>query len=281
MLRGLRPDVPERPDHVTVWASPAREVLSLGNSEESQVNSTSVGVATATSPAVGARWSYRGISLELTAHLIHGGTRYTVPSYSGEGWGHMYLKIAIGVHLLHWGYEWRDLLWEYDPPDLLGKRRADLFTGGRGNLPCFWFECGSTDGEKLTELRTALSPEARVVNVIPLDLFQSWWNGKHLRLNPILDSKGRRAAIRKHRADTTVPGVEYWAVYDTSTTARLLFAVRADGDDRYTYFDTGEGWSLSHICMRFRRTDTWAPLIPGIAGGDRQSKFDAYLPRRN
>ncbi|MFQ6113626.1 MAG: hypothetical protein ACE5NG_05995 [bacterium] len=75
-------------------------------------------------------------------------------------------------------------------------------------------------------------------------------------------------------------GVEYWAVYDTSTSARVLFAVRPDGNDYYTYFDTGEGWSLSDISMLSRRTDCWAPLIYGVAGGNRESGYDTYLPKR-
>lgn len=232
----------------------------------------------ATSP-FRARWSYCGISLELTAHLIHDGLRHTVPSYSGEGWGHMYLKIVIAAHLLHWGYKWEDLLWEYELPYLQGHRRADIFTRAQSTLPCFWFECGTTNDEKLAELRNALSPEARLVKVLPQHWFDIWWNGKNLRLGSSLHSKGRRAAIRKHRADTTVTGVEYWSVYDTATTARLLFAVRADGNDRYTYFDTGEGWSVSQICMLSRRTDCWAPLIPGIVGAHGQTSFDTYLPR--
>ena len=234
-----------------------------------------------TSSAVGARWSYRGISLEFSAHLIHGGRRYTIPSYPGEGWGHMRLKVVVAAHLLHWGYKWEDFMWEYDPPDLPGKKRSDLFARAQGKLPSFWFECGNTKDEKLAELRAACSPKTRLVNVLPLDWFRAWWNGKHLRLAPRFDSKGRRAAIRKHRAETTVPGVEYWAVCETSTSSRLLFAVRADGNDQYTYFDTGEGWSLSHLSMLSRRTDCWTPLIPGIAGDNRQSSFDRYLPKCN
>jgi len=231
-------------------------------------------------PARGPRWKYRDISMELTAHLMRGRTRYAIPTYIGEGWGHAYLKIVVAAHLLHWGYEWTDVLWEYSPSDSTARKRADIFARGRNGLPSFWFECGTADNDKLRELRSALSSDVRLVNVMLWDWFRRWWNGDLLRLQPSLDSKGKRTAVWKQRANFSVVGVEYWAVYDTSTSARILFAVRPDGNDRYTYFDTGEGWSLSNISMLSRSTDSWASLIPGVAGGNRESGFGTYLPRR-
>jgi len=228
----------------------------------------------------GARWNYKGISLELQAYLVHGQTRYAIPTYAGEGWGHVFLKVTIAAHLLQWGYKWDDIHWEYDPPDVAGQRRADIFVKGRNALPSFWFECRTTDDDKMRELRPALPPEVRVVHVMPSHWFLRWWNGDNLRLSPSLNSKEKRIAIRKYRAEISVVGVEYWAVYDTSESARILFAVRREGNDRYTYFDTGEGWSLSHISMLSRRTDCWTPLITGIVGDNRESGYDTYLPRK-
>jgi hypothetical protein len=233
-----------------------------------------------TTSSQGARWEYGDISLELTVHLIQGQARYAVPTHAGEGLGHVNLKIAVVAHLLHWGYQWDDILWEYDPPNVPGRRRADVFTRGGRNLPSFWFECRTTDNDKLCELRSTLSPDVRLVNVMLKDRFISWWNGDSLRLRPSMSSKERRAAIRTHRAEISVPGVEYWAMHDTSASTRILFAARRDEDDSYTYFDTGEGWSLSWILKLSRRTDCWAPLIPGIVGDYQPGRHDTYLPRR-
>lgn len=227
-----------------------------------------------------ARWEYGDISLELTAHLIQRQARYAVPTYAGEGLGHASLKIAIVAHLLHWGYQWNDLSWEYNPPDVPGWRRADIFVRESNSLPSFWFECRTTDKDKLRKLHSVLSPDIRLVNVMSKDWFVRWWNGDNLRLRPSLSAKERRVAIREHRAEISVPGVEYWAISDTSATARILFAVRRDGDDSYTYFDTGEGWSLSWILKLSRRTDCWAPLISGIVGDYQHGRHDTYLPRR-
>lgn len=106
-----------------------------------------------TTLAQGARWKYEDISLELTAHLIRGQARYAIPTYPGEGWGHVHLKVVIAAHLLHWGYKWDDMLWEYDPPDITGRRTADVFVREQNHLPSFWFECRTTDDTKLLELR--------------------------------------------------------------------------------------------------------------------------------
>jgi len=226
------------------------------------------------------QWGYRGISLEMTAYLVKDGARFAVPAYVGEGWAHSYLKIVVGAHLLYWGYDWAGIHWEYDPGDLPGRHRADVFVRASGRLPSFWFECRTVADDKLRHLRSHLPRDVRLVQVLPHDWFLRWWNGEHLRLKPLSDSGVKREAIQRHRAKIAVPGVEYWAVYDSSTSARILFAVRADDDDRYTYFDTGEGWSLSWIKKLSRRTDCWAPLIPGAVGRDRDAGHARYLPKR-
>ena len=236
-------------------------------------------MAKTTHPRNGAQWSYRGISLEISTRLVKDGARFVVPAYVGEGWAHSYLKIVVVAHLLYWRYDWAGIHWEHDPGDVSGRHRADIFVQERGRLPSFWFECRTVSNDKLRHLRSHLPRHVRLIQVIPHDWFLRWWNGEHLRLKPSSDPRATREAIRKHRATTTVPGVEYWAVYDTSTSARILFAVRADGDDRYTYFDTGEGWSLSWIKKLSRRSDCWAPLIPGTAGSDRYAGHSRYLKR--
>lgn len=218
-----------------------------------------------------ARWSYKGITLELQANLVYEGTRYSVPTYGGEGWAHVFLKVAIAAHLLHWKYKWADIQWEFSPENI-GQRRADIFAKG-SNLPTFWFECRTTDAQKLGELRSLLPAEIRIVHVMPAHWFLRWWNGVNLGLKQTLGGKEKRDAVRNHRAETTVIGVEYWAISDTSETARILFAVRPEGNDRYTYFDTGEGWTLSHIAHVSKQTDRWLPLIAGLVGGNRESGY--------
>lgn len=215
----------------------------------------------------------------MTACLVKDGARFAVPAYVGEGWAHSYLKIVVAAHLLHWGYDWASIHWEYDPSDLSGRHRADVFVRGRGGLPSFWFQCRTVGDDKLRHLRSHLRRDVRLVQVLPHDWFLRWWNGERLRFKPSSDPMAKREALRRHRAKTTVPGVEYWAVYDSSTSARILFAVRAEGDDRYTYFDTGEGWSLSWIKKVSRRTDCWAPLFPGIASRNRHAGHGRYLPK--
>lgn len=100
-----------------------------------------------TTSSEGARWKYEDISLELTAHLIRGQARYAIPTYTGEGWGHVHLKVVIAAHLLHWGYKWDDILWEYDPPDITGRRRADIFVMCASSMLCRWsgFEDGGME----------------------------------------------------------------------------------------------------------------------------------------
>lgn len=227
----------------------------------------------------GAIWEYKGISLELIPHLVIGENRYTIPTYANEGWGHLYLKIIIAVHLLHWGYEWENVLWEYSLSEISLRRRADVFTKGYDGLPAFWFECRTVDKDKLRVIRSALSPNVRLVNVMSVEWFLRWWNGESLNLSSSLDSKSKRATIQKYRADISAVGVEYWAVYKTSTSARILFAVRPDGGDHYTYFDTGEAWSLHNISMLSKRTDCWTPLISDLVGSDSEGGFNKYLPR--
>jgi hypothetical protein len=192
-----------------------------------------------------ARWNYHAISLELTACLIKGRKSFPVPAYVGEGWAHSYLKIIVAAHLLHWGYGWSSILWEYDPLEIVGRHRADVYVRGRGTLPSFWFECRTVSIDKLRHLRSHLPSEIRLIQVLSHDWFLRWWNGENLARQALGDPALKRQAVRKHRGETSVVGVEYWAIYDTSTSARILFAVRADGNDRYTYFDTGEGWSLN------------------------------------
>lgn len=226
----------------------------------------------------GAQWRYKDISLEISAHLIHTGSRYPVPTYAGEGWGHALLKAIIAAHLLHWGYKWENILWERDPQDVAGRRRADILAKGGNSLPTFWFECGCTESDKLRELVSVLSREVRVVNVLPLERFRGWWNGEYLGLASSLRGREKGKVIRQHRAESSVIGVEYWAVYETSASARILFAVQPEGNGHYTYFETGEGWSLSHISFLSRRTDRWAPLIPRLTG--EESGHDKYLPRK-
>jgi hypothetical protein len=206
-----------------------------------------------------------------------GAHRYEVPTYSGEGWGHAFLKLSVAAHLLQWGYDWEDIEWEHTSPGS-GRFRADIFASKPGRLPSFWFECGGADATKLRDLRATFA-DLRIVNVTEYRSFLRWWNGGKLALDSSLSAKQRRITMRKHRAETTVQGIEYWAIYNTSTSCRVLFAVRRDDEDDYTYLDSGEGWSLSHLLMLSRRTDSWAPLIPGTAGGKRKSGYDTYLPK--
>lgn len=226
-----------------------------------------------------ALWHYGDVTLEVIAQFVKGEQRYRIPTDASEGWGHVFLKLSVVTHLLQWGYDWDDIKWEHALP---GSQRyiADIFAS-KPKLPSFWFECGWCDSKKLGGLRAAF-PNLRIVTVTDYDFFINWWNGRGLSLKHSLSPKERRRQIRKHRAKTTVQGIEYWAIYHTSTSCRVMFAVRRDGEDHYTYLDSGEGWSLSNLLMLSRRTDTWTPLIPEIANGDlkRKSKYDNYLARK-
>lgn len=109
-------------------------------------------------------------------------------------------------------------------------------------------------------------PHVRVVHVMDMEWFQSWWNAED-RVSPrIKDVKGRKRVILRYRKRTSVRGIEYWAIREGSKSARILYAVRREPDGDFTYLDTGEGWSLSGIQFVSRRTDGFQPLIPGIIG---------------
>jgi hypothetical protein len=115
--------------------------------------------------------------------------------------------------------------------------------------------------------------------VLPVHWFLRLWNAQQLRGDLKAYAKTKRRVVRRRRARLSVAGVEYWAVSDGSASARLVYAVRAEGHDRYTYFDTGEGWTLSGIERISRRRDRWTPLIAGVVRERRSRIHAAYLPR--
>jgi hypothetical protein len=215
--------------------------------------------------------------LELVARLVRGRSSFPIPIHPGEGWGHSLMKASIATHLLRWGYRWSDITWEYLLQERRLRKRADLFARPRGRLPSFWFECGTTNRTKLRRLRRCL-PDVRIVHVLPHESFLRLWNGTNLGLRPGLSSKKRRAIVRHRRARITVPGVEYWALSNMSRSPRILFGARREVGDHYVYFETGEGWSLSHIDWLSRRTDRWATLIPRVVGGKVRAGHERYLP---
>lgn len=217
------------------------------------------------------------VTLELAARLVRGRSSFRIPIHPGEGWGHSLMKASIAAHLLRWGYRWADIIWEHSLQRRGLRKRGDLFACPRGRLPSFWFECGTTDRAKLRRLRRSL-PDVRIVHVLPHEWFLRLWNGTNLGLRPRLSTKRRRSIVRHHRGRITVPGVEYWALSNMSRSARILFAARREVGDRYVYFETGEGWSLSQINWLSRRTDRWAPLIPGVVGGKAFASHGRYLP---
>jgi hypothetical protein len=212
-------------------------------------------------------WAYDDISLELEVALIHEGQRYIIPTYGGEGWGHVFLKIVVATHLLIWGYAWEKLRWERCPPGGPGSLRPDLYAEGHDSLPSFWFECGTTEDEKLQKVIAALS-NFRVVHAMDVDSFLNWWNGGNVIPPHSVDKRELKQTVLQHRHQTTVPGVEYWGVRETSTSARILFAVRREMNGQFTYLDTGEGWSLSNIRYVSKSKDGFQPLIPGVVGHD-------------
>jgi hypothetical protein len=212
-------------------------------------------------------WGYNEILLELQATLIHEEQRYIIPTYGGEGWGHVFLKIVVAAHLLTWGYPWKKLHWEQCPPGGPGNFRPDLYAKGQGCLPSFWFECGTTEDEKLRSVSAALS-DFRIVHVMDANSFLSRWNGQNIAPLQIEDKRKLKQMVLQHRHQTAVLGVEYWGVRETSTSARILFAVRREKNGQVTYLDSGEGWSLSNLRYVSRGKDRFQALIPGRVGND-------------
>ena len=216
------------------------------------------------SPALGL-WRYRGVSLELNPALIHRGRRYPVPWYAGEGWGHVRLKVAVVTHLLAWGYPWRKIHWKQRPRGAPRGTRPDIIADSHGDLPAFWFECGGVESEKLRRISQKL-PDFQPVHVMEMDWFGDRWNAEDRLSARIKDARTRRRAILRYRERNSVPGVEYWAIHEGSKSARIIYAVRRERNGKFTYLDSGEGWSLSGIQFVSRKKDGFQPLIPGIVG---------------
>lgn len=174
------------------------------------------------------------------------------------------------------GDPWERVHWEYPLDGSNRPFRADIYAVGDGRLPSFWFECRTTQEEKLHELIGQM-PGVRIVHVLHDETFLSWWNAD-------TDSNVRESkeAVITAREEA-VPGVEYWAVRMTSTSARFIFAVRRELDGKFTYLDTGEGRNL-FASIRFisRRHDQFRALISGIAGKDDwcgENTFDLKVRR--
>jgi len=66
-------------------------------------------------PSFSGTWRYGEIAVEILATLTHNGQRYTVPMYGGESLYHAMFKVSIAAHLLAWGYNWKQILWEETP----------------------------------------------------------------------------------------------------------------------------------------------------------------------
>lgn len=220
-------------------------------------------------------WRYNEVLLELEAALIHKGQRYSIPMYGGESLDHAMFKVSIAAHLLTWGYRWEQIHWEEAHGQLAMGFRPDLFVEGENNLPSFWFECKSTEKEKLQTVINAL-PSFRVVRVVDCDWFGHFWNGddgylinaEHLKSEQLVDTKERKRLVLQQRESFTPPGAEFWSIRGREGAPRIIYAVRREHDGLFTYLDTGEGWSLSSIRYISKRKDSFQPIIPGIAGSE-------------
>jgi hypothetical protein len=213
------------------------------------------------------QWHYHDVYLELSPTLTYDGQQYDVPTYGGEGWQHVLTKVAIAAHLLVWGYPWGKIHWEKLPPESCIKRRPDIYTETHGELPAFWFECRGTDN--LEEIVAAFQ-HWRIVQVIDVEWFLRWWNGKGLTITDngkevdiwqIKDVKRRKQVVVQRR-EALVPGTELWAVGSISASSnRILYAVRREKDGVLTYLETGEGWALSGLRYISKRRDRFEPLL--------------------
>jgi hypothetical protein len=229
-------------------------------------------------------WHYHDVLLEVQATIAHNGQRYAVPMSGSESLDHAMFKVSLAAHLLGWGYRWEQIHWEETPPHGPREFRPDLYVEGLGNLPSFWFECGHTDQDKLRTVIAAL-PEFRVVRVVDYGWFTSFWNGndsfvvgdKNVRLDEIKDWTERKRLVLQQRERTIPPGAECWAIRGRESSPRIIYAVRRERDGRFTYLDSGEGWSLSSFRYVFNRRVRFQPLIPGIVGSDKwRGRSQAY-----
>jgi hypothetical protein len=220
-------------------------------------------------------WRYSDILLELQANLVHKGQRYAIPMYGGESLDHAMFKVSIAAHLLTWGYRWEQIHWEETPIQSATEFRPDLYVEGERYLPSFWFECLSTQQEKLCAVIAAL-PDFRVVRVVDCNWFVHFWNGddgylinpEHLNPEQLEDRKVRKKVVLQQREMTIPPGAECWAVRGREGSPRIIYAVRRELDGSVTYLDTGEGWSLSSFRYISKRRDGFQPIMPGIAGSE-------------
>lgn len=199
-----------------------------------------------------------------------------MPIHGGESAEHALFKVAIAAHLLAWGYAWDQIYFEKTPEEGPPQFRPDLYVRAEGQLPSFWFECIVTGNEKLSSVATRL-PDFRIVHVIDVNRFTKIWNGEFKYLlgmndttpDELKDWKKRRKLVMGKREAFVPQNTECWALYGSESASRIIYAVRRDNDGRFTYMDTGEGWSLSSFRYIFNRKSGFRPLIPGVVGNEK------------
>jgi hypothetical protein len=225
---------------------------------------------------VSARWHYHDVMLQVQATLAHSAKRYTVPMHGGESLDHAMFKVSIAAHLLAWGYHWKQVHWEEIPSRGPKRYRPDIYAEGNDSLPSFWFECVGTEQKKLKAV-VAAYPGFRVVHVIDCDWFTRVWTGETIyvvddkitRLHQIKDWRERKRLVLQERESFLPLGVECWAIRGRGNSPRIIYAVRRESDGRFTYLDSGEGWSLSSFRYISTCREDFQPLIPRVVGREK------------
>jgi hypothetical protein len=156
-----------------------------------------------------------------------------------EGFEHLSYKIIIVAQLLNSGFKKKNILFEYSQK--FGKRnyRADIFVRKEKctSLKEIWFELGTTNNRKLKIIRKKF--EGRIIYVIEANELRKHWKCSFWK-----KQERHQEKIKNYRKDFFPMGIEFWGILPGGNSARILMAMRRDGEDRFTFFNTGE-WSLS------------------------------------
>lgn len=200
------------------------------------------------------KWRYKNIELILRPSLRING-KETVWKIGGD-FRHLLCEMAALAHLIEVGFDKDGVLFQ-QTMNIAGKKfRPDIFVPSK-NL---WIECLGCELEKLRYLHKNF--RGRIVWIRDHKDFLFDWRADFIDKFDIGLPKEKRKELKKqHREENFPLGIEVWAMLLGKNTARILYAVRRDDDDAYTFYNSAEGWALSGLGYIRKRKDRVEGLI--------------------
>jgi len=200
------------------------------------------------------RWGYKDLELILHPTLRIKGKEITW-EIGGE-LPHLLCEMATLAQLIAAGLDTGEILFQKRMEIAGRKLIPDIFVPSK-NL---WMECLGCELEKLVYLRENF--KGRVVWIREHESFLWDWEANFIdKFNFRLSNEEVKKQKKHHREKRFPLGIEVWAMLFKKYTARVLFAVRRDGEDAYTFYKSKEGWALSHLGYIRKRKDKIEELI--------------------